>query len=238
MSSATPPTPCCNPNFPKSTVSAGSPSRAACDPRCGCGSIQPGSPPTAWRWRMSAPPSPPPTSTARKAASTAPGWRSRLAPTTSLVDASAYQNLVIAWRNGAPVRLSAVGSVVGGVENDRVAANYDGKPGRGARHPAPARRQHRTDRQGDPGRTAPAAQGDAVGHRHRRRHRPHRDHPCLCRRRPVHAGHVGDPGRAGDLRLPAQPSRHLHPRRGPAAVADRHLRHHAVAGLRPRQPVR
>ena len=45
-----------------------------------------------------------------------------------LVDAAAYQNLVIAWRNGAPVRLSAVGSVVSGVENDRVAALYNGTP--------------------------------------------------------------------------------------------------------------
>jgi multidrug efflux pump len=45
-----------------------------------------------------------------------------------LVDAAAYQNLVIAWRNGAPVRLSAIGSVVGGVENDRVGAIYDGVP--------------------------------------------------------------------------------------------------------------
>jgi hydrophobe/amphiphile efflux-1 (HAE1) family protein len=43
-----------------------------------------------------------------------------------LVDAPAYQNLVIAWRNGAPVRLSAVGNVIGGVENDRVGAIYDG----------------------------------------------------------------------------------------------------------------
>ena len=45
-----------------------------------------------------------------------------------LVDASAYRNLVIAWRNGAPVRLSAIGSVIGGVENDRVAAVYDATP--------------------------------------------------------------------------------------------------------------
>ena len=45
-----------------------------------------------------------------------------------LVDAAAYQNLVIAWRNGAPVRLSAVGNVVSGVENDRAAAIYDGTP--------------------------------------------------------------------------------------------------------------
>ena len=45
-----------------------------------------------------------------------------------LVDASAYQNLVIAWRNGAPVRLSDVGSVIKGVENDRVAAWYKDQP--------------------------------------------------------------------------------------------------------------
>ncbi|HEY8289088.1 MAG TPA: multidrug efflux RND transporter permease subunit [Acetobacteraceae bacterium] len=45
-----------------------------------------------------------------------------------LIDAAAYQNLVIAWRNNAPVRLSAVGSVISGVENDRVSAIYDGTP--------------------------------------------------------------------------------------------------------------
>ena len=45
-----------------------------------------------------------------------------------LVDANAYRDLVIAWRNGAPVRLSAIGSVIGGVENDRVGATYDGTP--------------------------------------------------------------------------------------------------------------
>jgi multidrug efflux pump len=41
-----------------------------------------------------------------------------------LVSADAYTNLVIAFRNGAPVRLSDVGSVIGGVENDRVGAWY------------------------------------------------------------------------------------------------------------------
>jgi multidrug efflux pump len=45
-----------------------------------------------------------------------------------LIDADAYKNLVIAWRNGAPVRLSAVGSVIAGVENDRVAARWNGTP--------------------------------------------------------------------------------------------------------------
>ena len=45
-----------------------------------------------------------------------------------LVDPAAYQSLVIAWRNGAPVRLSDVGSVINGVENDRVAAWYKDQP--------------------------------------------------------------------------------------------------------------
>ncbi len=45
-----------------------------------------------------------------------------------LVDAAAYQNLVIAWRNNAPVRMSDIGSVVKGVENDRVAAWYKDQP--------------------------------------------------------------------------------------------------------------
>ena len=39
-----------------------------------------------------------------------------------LVSADQYRNLVLAWRNGAPVRLSAVGRAVSGVENDRVGA--------------------------------------------------------------------------------------------------------------------
>jgi multidrug efflux pump len=45
-----------------------------------------------------------------------------------LVSPDAYTALVIAWRNGAAVRLSDVGLVVGGLENDRVAAWYRGKP--------------------------------------------------------------------------------------------------------------
>ncbi len=43
-------------------------------------------------------------------------------------NADAYKNLVVAWRNGAPVQLSAVGSVIAGVENDRVAARWNGTP--------------------------------------------------------------------------------------------------------------
>ena len=98
-----------------------------------------------------------------------------------LVDAAAYQNLVIAWRNGAPVRLSAVGSVVSGVENDRVAAIYDGTPA------------VVLDIQRQPGANivqtvqaiqagaAAAAPGHPVRDQAHHRHRPHRDDPRLGR---------------------------------------------------------
>ena len=59
-----------------------------------------------------------------------------------LVSADAYTNLVIAFRNGAPVRLSDVGSVIGGMENDRVGAWYY-KPGGGPGHPAVLRDSQR-----------------------------------------------------------------------------------------------
>ena len=45
-----------------------------------------------------------------------------------LMSPEAYRQVVIAWRNGAAVRLSDVGTVVHGVENDRVAAWYQGRP--------------------------------------------------------------------------------------------------------------
>src|SRR4051794_19832238 len=44
-----------------------------------------------------------------------------------LLSPDAYKSLVITYKNGAPVRLSDVGTVVGGVENDRVAGWYNGK---------------------------------------------------------------------------------------------------------------
>jgi len=45
-----------------------------------------------------------------------------------LVSAEQYTNMVIAWRNNAPVRLSDVGGAVGGMENARVRSFYRGLP--------------------------------------------------------------------------------------------------------------
>ncbi len=43
-----------------------------------------------------------------------------------LLSPEAYRDLIIAWRNKAPVRLSDIGSVVGGLENTRAGAWYFG----------------------------------------------------------------------------------------------------------------
>jgi multidrug efflux pump len=45
-----------------------------------------------------------------------------------LLSPDAYRNLIVAWRAGAAVRLSDVGTVVHGVENTRVGAWYHGHP--------------------------------------------------------------------------------------------------------------
>jgi len=45
-----------------------------------------------------------------------------------LVTPAAYKDLVIAYKNAAPVRLSDLGTVVAGVENNRVAGWYNGNP--------------------------------------------------------------------------------------------------------------
>ncbi len=45
-----------------------------------------------------------------------------------LFDADAVKSIVVAWRNGAPVRLAEVAEVVDGVENDRMGGWYNGIP--------------------------------------------------------------------------------------------------------------
>ncbi len=48
-----------------------------------------------------------------------------------LLDASAYGNLIVAYRNGAPVRLKDVGDVLNSVQNSRVGAWFDNRPAEG-----------------------------------------------------------------------------------------------------------
>ena len=45
-----------------------------------------------------------------------------------LLKADGYRPLIVAWRNGAPVRLSDVGTVIDGVENMQASPTFNGKP--------------------------------------------------------------------------------------------------------------
>src|SRR5213079_3588961 len=46
-----------------------------------------------------------------------------------LTSAAAYRPLIVAWRNGMPVRLEQLGRVVDSVETDKVIAWFDGVRG-------------------------------------------------------------------------------------------------------------
>src|SRR5580692_5100958 len=46
-----------------------------------------------------------------------------------LTSAAAYRPLIVAWRNGMPIRLEQLGRVVDGVENDKIIAWFNGERG-------------------------------------------------------------------------------------------------------------
>jgi multidrug efflux pump len=51
-----------------------------------------------------------------------------LATNDQLLSPDAYRNLVISYKNAAPLRLKDVGTVIAGVENDRVISTLNGRP--------------------------------------------------------------------------------------------------------------
>ena len=76
-----------------------------------------------------------------------------------LVTSDDYKNVVVAYRNGAPVMLTDVARIVDGVENDD-AGRVDERDARGdPQRPAPARREHDQRRQ-EHQAAAAAARGD------------------------------------------------------------------------------
>jgi len=46
-----------------------------------------------------------------------------------LPNAAAFRAMTVAWRNGAPVRLGDLGSVIDGIENDKIAGYFNGQRG-------------------------------------------------------------------------------------------------------------
>ena len=127
--------------------------------------------------------------------------------TGQLTDAAAYRPLIVAYRNGSPVRLEELGRVIDGVQTDKVASWFNNdravvlaiqrQPGTNTIEVVDAvRKLLPTFRAAAAGRGEPG-----------RRLRPLGGHPRVGPRRAVHAAAHHRPGGAGDLPVPAQSSR-------------------------------
>ncbi len=147
-----------------------------------------------------------------------------------------YRNLIIGYKNGAPIRLIDVADVIDGAENSRLAGWSGTEPGADRERAAPAGRQR--DRGGEPhqGATAAAAGVAPRDDRSEAPHRPHGHDPRLGARRAGRAALRHRAGGDGDLPVPAQHPRDPHPERGGAAVAGRHLRRDVPGRLQHQQP--
>ena len=107
-----------------------------------------------------------------------------------LTKASEFENVVLAYHNGAPVRVKDIGHAIDAPENLRLHGTQNGRAGHPAHHLQAARRQR--DRHGGPhqGGAAPARGLDPALGACQHRHGPHADDPRLGDRRAVHADAV------------------------------------------------
>ena len=141
-----------------------------------------------------------------------------------LLKPEAYNNLIVAYRNGSPVRISDVGRAIEGPENDLIAGWYN------------KQRAIILAVQREPGANvietvnriqallAAARSFDPAIDQAERRFRPHADHPRFGHRRAVHAD-ADDRARGdGDLRVPAHLLGDHHTGHHHSARPDRHLR--------------
>ena len=161
-----------------------------------------------------------------------------IAANDQITAADAYRNIVVAYRNGAPVLLRDVADVDRRPGEQQGRRLVQGQPGDRGRHPAPARRQRHRDR-----RSASSASCRGCSARCRSGVTLTVVHDRTATIRAsirdvqftlvlsVGAGHPGG------AHLPAHHPRHHHRRRGAAAVADRDLRRDVVLRLLARQPV-
>ena len=154
-----------------------------------------------------------------------------------LTSADQYRNLIVAYRNGGPVRLSDVASIVSGPENTKLGAWVDTTPAiilSVQRQPG-ANIIQVVDRIQS---LLPAVARHAAGRRRPRRdQRPHRHHPRLGCRRGIRTSARGRAGGDRDLHILAHTAGHHHSKPLGTAVAGRHVRRHVSARLLARQSV-
>ena len=156
-----------------------------------------------------------------------------------LEDAAAFRPMIVAYRNGNPVRLEQLGNVLDSVQNDKMAAWYNthGSSAAPSCWPSSASRARTRSQVVDnikkllpQFREADSGGGEA-GHSLR----PFAVHPQVGVGRGTHALPGRLPGGHGDFHFPAEPVGDAHSQPGAADVHHRHLRRDGAARLQPRQ---
>ena len=163
-----------------------------------------------------------------------PAQSSAINANDQIRDPNDYAKSVIAYRNGAPVRLSDVAKVEIGPENGRLRAwmnttpalivNIQRQPGANVIQVVDSIKKLLALAQR-------LAAGGGHGHA---ADRSHDHHPRFRRGRRIRACAGGRPGRDGHFPVPAQHPGDHHPEPVGAAVADRRARDHVSGRLQPR----
>ena len=153
-----------------------------------------------------------------------------------LLKPDAYKDLIVAYRNGAPVLVHDIGNVIEASENNQIGAFVNKKaaillaiqrqPGANVRNRGP----HQIPAAAAAGLAAARYQaGYPVG--------PDPDHPRLRFRRAIHAAADGGACGDGHLHLSAQFLGHRDSRHHRAIVANRYVRRPLRTGVQPGQPL-
>ena len=151
-----------------------------------------------------------------------------------LTAADAWNDVIIAYRNGAPLRIRDIGRAVAGPEDAKKAAWSQGQAGGiSGRFQAARRQRHRYGRSHQE-RTAAPARIDAAKPQRRYLERSYPDHSCFCRGRAVHLAADDRLGRCRHLRFSANLLGHDDPQRDGPALAVGRVCVHVLAGLQSR----
>ena len=144
-----------------------------------------------------------------------------------------YGPIIIAYRNGAPVRIRDVATVIDGAENTKLAAWVNADRGHRSEYSAAARDQHHQRRRYGAGAPSSNRSVSAGGDPRAGHHRPHHHHPGIGEGRRIRTDAHHRAGRDGHLSFPAQRFGHHHPRHRRASFAGGHVRRHVPAGVQP-----
>ena len=154
-----------------------------------------------------------------------------------MLDPKDWNDVIIAYRNGGPLRIRDIGQAIAGPEDMKQAAWADGKRGVFLVIFKQARRQRHRHRRPHQGATAAADRRDSAGDQDQDHQRSDLDHPRRRGRRAVDASDHHHACRHGDIRVPAQLLGHGDSGGDRAAGAARRLRADVGVRLYARQPV-